>query len=369
MINPLSKDIYLERSAKRTEDIRGAFFRDQTAIIHSMPFRRLKHKTQVFYSPMNDHVCTRIEHVLHVATIATTICKGLLKMGWEVSEEMAFAIGLSHDLGHAPFGHAGESILNEILKPNDTFIHEVNSLRVAEVLTNNGRGLNLTYGVKDGIICHNGEKFEQYLIPKNTVNILANIRDRKCLPTSYEGCITRFADKIAYLGRDIEDAIKAKFIKQTDIPPEVRKALGSKNGEIINTLVIDIIKNSAKTSKIGFSDGKYEVINKLYNFNNKYIYGHPRIKTYKKYCESIIRNLFKHLSEIYSNYGQNYREYQTSSYKLDQVFGKYLEKMKGVYDQEGNIPNKIIMDYISGMTDDYALEAIKDITIPDPIEF
>src|SRR3989339_1132510 len=140
MKNPFDEKTYLQRTIEREMDIRGDYFRDQTAIIHSMPFRRLKHKTQVFYAPDNDHVCTRIEHVLHVATIAATVCKGLNRYGWDLDMEMAYAIGIGHDLGHAPFGHQGEKALDKILGGNNAFVHEVNSYRVVEKLANNGQG-------------------------------------------------------------------------------------------------------------------------------------------------------------------------------------------------------------------------------------
>ena len=158
--NPFQNETYRIRPKEKKTDCRGDFFRDQTAIIHSLPFRRLKHKTQVFFAPENDHICTRIEHVLHVATIAATICKGLNNSGnWDINAEMAFAIGLGHDLGHAPFGHSGERALNGIFKA-DAFKHEIHSLRVADKLANDGEGLNLTFGVRDGIICHCGESDE-----------------------------------------------------------------------------------------------------------------------------------------------------------------------------------------------------------------
>jgi dGTPase len=184
MKNPFSESIYLQRTEPRETDVRGDYFRDQTAIIHSTAFRRLKNKTQVFFAPENDHICTRIEHVLHVATIAATICKGLNKYGWELDIDMAYAIGLGHDLGHTPFGHAGEMALNKILGGNNAFVHEINSYRQVEYLAKKGQGLNLCFGVKDGIICHNGEKDEQYLKPSQILNNLDKIKTRKVVCNS-----------------------------------------------------------------------------------------------------------------------------------------------------------------------------------------
>ncbi|WP_319592010.1 HD domain-containing protein [uncultured Draconibacterium sp.] len=369
MKNPLDKTEYLKRTLTKEHPIRGEFFRDQTAIIHSMPFRRLKHKTQVFFSPENDHVCTRIEHVMHVATIGATICKGLNNHGWNLNIEMAFAIGLGHDLGHAPFGHAGETALNKKLNSDFNFIHEVNSYRVIQYLANYGKGLNLTYGVKDGIINHNGEKFSQYLEPFSELNDLDEIKDRKSLASSYEGIIVRFSDSIAYLGRDIEDAMVAKFITLSDVPEEIRENVGKSNGDIINSLIIDLINNSKDSSKIGFSDEMYEKLNILKKFNYKYIYAHPTIMKYRKKGEAILEELFDYLLNLYDNFGQDYEKYNSENSDLSKMFGNYLFKMKDLYNQENNIPKQIVTDYIAGMTDNFALESYKSIKLPKPIKF
>ena len=362
MNNPLDSKTYKLRSRERKEDIRGPFFRDQTAIIHSLPFRRLKHKTQVFFSPESDHVCTRIEHVMHVATIAATICKGLNKGGWNLDGEMAFAIGLAHDLGHAPFGHAGETALNAVLTDCE-FVHEVNSYRVVEYLAD----LNLTYGVKDGVICHNGELFEQFLEPRNSINNLDNISDRSCVPTSFEGCIVRFSDKIAYLGRDIEDAVSAGLIKHSDIPVDIRKELGCDNGEIINNLVIDIINSSKDSNKIEFSDNKFELLLKLKDFNYEKIYNHKKMLCYIDYSEKVVEILFDYLMKKYQNNGYNFTAYSNSFMELDHWFGEFLAKMSSLYKQEQTKPERVIVDYISGMTDSHALKCVKNIVIPTPI--
>ncbi|HRS32550.1 MAG TPA: HD domain-containing protein [Rectinema sp.] len=367
--NPLPNDVYVSRKRSKESDVRGDYYRDQTAIIHSMPFRRLKHKTQVFFSPDNDHVCTRIEHVMHVATIATTICKGLEKAGWELNEELAGAIGLGHDLGHAPFGHAGEEAISMKLGKKDAFMHEINSYRVVEYLANNGNGLNLTYAVKDGIICHNGEEFEKQLEPRKQQVHLDDIKDKSYFPCTYEGCIVRLSDKIAYLGRDIEDAIISGLIKKSDIPEDIVRFLGDTNGEIINTLVLDVIETSIKENKIALSDDKYDLVNELKEFNYKRIYSHERIEEYKTMCENGIMRLFEYLTELYCKFGKDFRKYRNSKMKLDQAFGKYIEKMNEFYMREENIPNQIITDYIGGMTDNFALECLYQITIPRPLEY
>jgi dGTPase len=369
MKNPFPVEEYYKRTRFRETDVRGDFFRDQTAIIHSTAFRRLKNKTQVFFAPENDHICTRIEHVLHVATIAATICKGLNKYGWDLDIDMAYAIGMGHDLGHTPFGHAGEKALNKILGGGNAFVHEVNSYRQVEYLANKGKGLNLCYGVKDGIICHNGEKDEQYLSPVTKLNILDNIKNRKVVSTSYEGCIMRFSDKIAYLGRDIEDAFVAGFISDKDIPSDVKNMLGDRNGQIINTLIADIIEHSKDSERIGFSAEKFESVSKLKHFNYKMIYQHPDLQKYDRFCDNIIRNLFEHLLNLISKFNYDFPKYLDEGIELDRNFGDYLQGMQNFYLPRNESSTQIVTDYISGMTDTFALESIKQITIPKPIHF
>jgi len=364
MKNPLQISDYKLRKIARENEIRGDFFRDQTAIIHSMPFRRLKHKTQVFFAPNNDHVCTRIEHVLHVATIGATICKGLNNYGWELNQEMAYAIGLGHDLGHAPFGHSGETALNRKLNSDFKFVHEVHSLRVADKLCNGGKGLNLTYGVRDGIINHNGEILQQSLKPNQTINDIDNFTDKKHIASSYEGCIIRFADKIAYLGRDIEDALITDFISIGDLPDKIRNEVGSTNGEIINKLIIDVITTSKELEEIKLSDEMFDKIKILQKFNYKYIYGHPDIENYKLKSENIIEEIFDYLLEMFNNLGHDYAKYTESNIELNKHFGKYIEQYKTVYDGEHNVPKRIVCDFIAGMTDNYAMNAYKQIKIP-----
>ncbi len=366
MENFLSQEIYRTRTHKVKEDIRGDFFRDQTAIIHSMPFRRLKHKTQVFFAPENDHICTRIEHVMHVATIAKTICKGLNNYGWKLDVEMAFAAGLGHDLGHPPFGHEGEMIINEILGGKNAFVHEVNSYRVVQYLANAGDGLNLTYGVKDAIICHNGEKFEQKLIPQQTINDLDAIKNRKVQPSSLEACIVRFADKIAYLGRDIEDAIIAKFIKKDDIPIQIINTLGKTNSDIINTLVYDIVENSKYQDFIGFSDNIFENVVKLRNFNYKNIYYNDK-KISFPFAKNILHTIFYHLLDIYTKYKYDTEFYAKSELKFVKHFGEHLQEMQDFYTKTNTEPTNIVTDFVAGMTDIYAINAIKQFYIPQPI--
>jgi dGTPase len=365
----IAKEIIRGRIKKRDEDLRGAYLRDQTAIIHSMPFRRLKHKTQVFFDPDNDHVCTRIEHVLHVATIAATICKGINKNGGKLNEELATVIGLAHDIGHAPFGHAGESTLNELLGQPDEFIHEVNGLRVVDFLANDGNGLNLTYAVRDGIVCHNGEKFEQEIEPRDDIIDLCSIRNRTKYPISYEACIVRMSDKIAYLGRDIEDALTANVICHKDLPSSLKDKSDIINSHLINEFVVDVVNTSKRKGKISLSDEKYELITIMRDFNYDVIYKSSIIKEYMAYCKNIIRKLFEYILELHNKNGTDIDRYLNGASTLDLRFGNYMDKMKDAYTESDTTPNMIVADYISGMTDKYALECMKQITIPKPITF
>jgi dGTPase len=358
MQNPLSSELYHSRKEPRKPDLRGDYFRDQTAIIHATPFRRLKHKTQVFFSPQNDHICTRIEHVLHVSTIATTICKGL-----KLDVELAQAIALGHDLGHAPFGHVGEKVLNELADKSGGFIHEVHGLRVVDKITRSGKGLNLTYAVRDGIVSHCGEDFQKSLKPEREWKDLETLTTRQSGPTTYEGCVVRIADKIAYLGRDIEDAIVAELITIEDIPAKLRKNLGTTNGEIIDTLVLDIVQNSTDKDKISFSESKFSLICELKDFNYQNIYNHPALIENDRSIASLLTNLFSHLVAIYGEYGGEASLYEASSYRVDRHFWNFRNKRRNLYQAE-TTPERSVVDFIAGMTDSYALECAREILFP-----
>jgi len=362
MQNPLSNTLYHSRVKPRKPDLRGDYFRDQTAIIHATPFRRLKHKTQVFFSPQNDHICTRIEHVLHVSTIATTICKGL---GLDV--ELAQAIALGHDLGHAPFGHVGEKALNELIEGKGGFVHEVQSLRVVDKIARNGLGLNLTYAVRDGIVSHCGEEFQQSLTPGQEAKDLGAITSRQTTPLTYEACVVRVADKIAYLGRDIEDAITAGLITIRDIPLNLKKNLGTTNGEIIDTLVLDVVKSSVGKEEIAFSDAKYKLLCQLKTFNYDHIYNHPLLLKSDSSIADLLKHLFSHLLNTYQKYGDDANGYQNSSFKVDRHFGQFYLKRKHLYDLEP-VSEKCVVDFVAGMTDSYALDSAREILFPQPLK-
>lgn len=362
--NPLKPEIYTERIRPREEDIRGPYFRDQTAIIHSMPFRRLKHKTQVFFSPDNDHVCTRMEHTLHVATIASAICRAF---GLDV--DLAQAIAFGHDLGHAPFGHRGEEVLTDLLKDQGGFNHELYALRVVDKLANDGAGLNLTYGVRDGIICHCGEKYEKEISPRSDKVDLSDIKSLGIYPASYEGAIVRMADKVSYLGRDLEDAIRAGLVDENQVPDNIKQKLGRKNGEIIDTLVKDIITQTQRTGRISLSEENHQLMKALYDFNMKNIYTSPPLEEYGLFSEKILRTLFEELISVYKKYGEDHESYDHDPIPLFRRFGRHIDKYSKIYQNEKTPAAVIVGDYIAGMTDDYALKCIHEVFIPEPLKF
>ena len=361
MNNPLSDELYHSRKKTRKPDLRGDYFRDQTAIIHATPFRRLKHKTQVFFSPKNDHICTRIEHVLHVSTIATTICKGL---GLDV--ELAQAISLGHDLGHAPFGHIGEKTLHELASYMGGFIHEVHGLRVVDKLTRDGKGLNLTYAVRDGIVSHCGEEFQKSISPEILPKDLEAISSRQSAPSTYEGCVVRVADKIAYLGRDIEDAITTGLITGDDIPPNLKRNLGNTNGEIIDTLVLDVVKHSMRKNEITFSSTKFDLICQLKNFNYKHIYNHPMLIKSDQSITSLISHIYNHLQKQFRIHQFKRKKYMESSLIIDAYFGQFLQKRKHLYTSDPH-PERCVVDFVAGMTDTFALESANETLFPQPV--
>ncbi len=352
--NSLTAETLAGRVRPRPEDIRGPFFRDQTAIIHSLAFRRLKHKTQVFFSPENDHICTRIEHSLHVATISATICRAL-----ELDVDLATAIGLGHDLGHAPFGHAGEKALNDMFARG--FIHEIHSLRVVDSLENYGQGLNLTYAVRDGIVAHCGEVDEQFLEIAAGPNDLQKADKQPTLPSTWEGCVVRLSDSIAYLGRDLEDAVAANLINIDELPADIRNKLGAANRDIINNLVWDVIDWSRKNGKIGFSPHMFALIKDFKQFSREKIYSNPKMSYWNDYATFVLQSLYRYLAEIFITNGADFDRYASSRTALNVKFGKYLKSLQERYTAEGWDREIIVRDYLAGMTDAYALHCFQNI--------
>ena len=362
LYNDIDQELLIKRKNERKEDFRGSYYRDTTAIIHSSPFRRLKHKTQVFFAPSNDHICTRMEHVLHVSSIASTICRPL-----GLDTELAWAIGMGHDLGHTPFGHVGEIIMDKICKQKGlgNFEHEVNSLRVVDRLSAKGKGLNLTYAVRDGIVSHCGEHFVQRIKPSFEIKDLDGIKTRiGLIPTTFEATVVRFSDSIAYLGRDFEDASRLGILTKP-LPDCVKRDLGSTNGEIINTLVTDIIENSSQSEGIGFSDKVYKAVEVMKDYNYNYIYKSDILKGYNTYFNRLLNLIYSYLEGLFDDSSDPKEACEAEKNMLAAGFYAHYAEMKDVYKKMGEGKNRLIFDYVAGMSDNFALDCANEILKPE----
>lgn len=349
----------------KRDPFRLEFARDETRILHSPPFRRLKHKTQVFLSPHNDHICTRMEHVLHVSSIASVIGRCL-----NCNTDLVNAIAKGHDLGHPPFGHAGERVLNEMLRARgveEGFKHEVHGLRVVDMLTNHGAGLNLTYEVRDGIITHCGERFERVVAPDRSRDLLQleTITDRGGYPATLEGCLVRLVDRIAYLGRDMEDAIKANLIRKSDIPSEIVKNIGAENGKIIGRFVNDTIASSVGKDAIEMSEEVFTYMTMLKEFNYRYIYMHPEVDRKSRKAVSIIEILFGELEKVLEQTEHGHNGTLVAALireaPLLETFFRFIRNTN--YD-EATPGWRMVADYIAGMTDLFAERTFMQIFLP-----
>nr|WP_319474703.1 HD domain-containing protein [uncultured Sphaerochaeta sp.] len=361
--NQISSILLKKRKREKTEDVRGPYYRDTTAIIHSSPFRRLKHKTQVFFAPSNDHICTRMEHCLHVSSIASTICKGL-----GLDSEIAWAIGMGHDLGHTPFGHTGEKILSAKMQEAGffPFEHEVNSLRVVDFLTSHGKGLNLTYAVRDGIACHNGEQLVQSIMPTFAVRDLEQITSRKGLiPATYEGAVVRFSDTIAYLGRDFEDACRLGIINEEQLPQKVSRILGKRNADIIDTLVSDVIEHSNETVGISFSEEVFPAVQEMISFNYRSIYKSPMLEGYERYFNRLFTLILDYLNFLLGTYGYRESLYVQEKNMLAMGFYHHLMDMHEAYEERDGDIGRLIYDYVAGMSDNFCLDCANEILKPE----
>ncbi|MDI6739702.1 MAG: phosphohydrolase, partial [Candidatus Edwardsbacteria bacterium] len=236
-------------------------------------------------------------------------------------------------------------------------------------LANNGQGLNLTYGVRDGIVCHCGEKYEREIAPRREPVALETIRTLGIYPCSYEGCIVRVSDKVSYLGRDIEDAYRAGLIAEDQIPEKVKQSLGRKNGEIIDTLVSDIIAETQNTGRISFSSENIDLMRQLYDFNMSNIYQSRPLVEYGEFCEKILRSLFAELGDLYAKYGTDYDCYDGDPVPLFRRFGRHIQKLAHIYEAEKTPVPVMVGDYIAGMSDDYALKCMHEVFIPEPLKF
>lgn len=356
------------RSPMKRDPFRLEFARDETRILHSPPFRRLKHKTQVFLSPHNDHICTRMEHVLHVSSIASVIGRCC-----NLNIDLINAIAKGHDLGHPPFGHAGERVLDRILRDRSVesgFQHEVHGVRVVDQLTNYGAGLNLTYEVRDGIITHCGERFERVVAPDRVRDLrqIDTITDRCFYPGTLEGCLVRLVDRIAYLGRDLEDAIKAELIRKSDIPPDIVKHLGAENGKIIGCFVNDTIASSVGNDAIEMGEEVFHYMCMLKEFNYQHIYLHPNVERKSTKAASIIEILYGELEKLLekTDRGANntYVGTLVREAPLLEIFFHFIKNTN--YSRE-TPAWRIITDYIAGMTDLFAERTFMQLFIPAPV--
>lgn len=294
-------------------DIRPVFQRDRDRIVHCKSFRRLMHKTQVFLAPRGDHYRTRLTHTLEVSQNARTIAKAL-----RLNEDLVEAIALGHDLGHTPFGHAGERVLNDICE--DGFKHNEQSVRVVEKLEKDGAGLNLTWEVRDGILNH----------------------QTRLMPATLEGKIVRLSDKIAYINHDIDDAIRAQVLSEDEIPREYREILGETTRNRLNTFIHNIITNSQGKNDICMSEEVEKAMKGLRSFMFKSVYTNPVAKREEHRAMELVERLFYYYLEHVEKMPEQYRNMLN----------------------EGEKKERVVCDYIAGMTDQYAIAKFEEIFVP-----
>lgn len=342
--------IFLKENIEKENEIRPVFFRDADRIIHSFTYTRYIDKTQVFPFTRNDHITHRVLHVQLVSKIARMIGKAL-----NLNEDLIEAIALGHDVGHTPFGHKGEQFLDEICKKEQIgcFKHNAQSVRFLKDIEE----INLSLQTLDGILAHNGEMIQDKYkpLPKTKEEFLLELKssfedesfDKKIVPMTLEGCVVRISDIIAYIGRDIEDAIIVGTIKREDIPEDIVKVLGNNNSIIVDTITKDIIKNSIGKDYISFSREVFEAIAKLKKWNYEKIY------TSEDACknEPIIREYFNKLFEVYLRYLEEENDDSNLSKKNIKEF---VEQRSKEYLETTN-KKRIVIDYLAGQTDHYFL--------------
>lgn len=307
--NTRGRAIPMEPSSIRTE-----FQRDRDRIIHSQSFRRLMHKTQVFLAPVGDHYRTRLTHTLEVTQIARTIARGL-----SLNEDLVEAIALGHDLGHTPFGHAGEQAMQECFSPD--FTHYKQSLRVIDKIENNGAGLNLTWEVRDGIVNHTG----------------------KCMASTLEGVIVKYADRIAYINHDIDDACTAGILTPADIPSELTAVLGATHGQRIDTMVMSVVEASRDRPEIKMTQEIQQATDSLRSFLFEAVYKNPEAKGEESKAKEMLAQLFRY--------------YVKNPDKLPDVYKIRLGTEDTI--------ERCVCDYIACMTDRFAIETYRKLFIPE----
>ena len=349
-----SRDNDAIRLNPNDEDFRTPYFRDIDRIIYSLSYIRYIDKTQVFSFEDNDMISKRMTHIQLVSKIARTIGRGL-----GLNEDLIEAASLGHDLGHVPFGHEGERILNKLSLEygEGYFNHNVQSVRTLMEIENSGKGNNITLQVLDAILCHNGEELKIKYSPQQKtkeqfLDEYANsYNDNKVLkklcPMTLEGCVVRISDVIAYIGKDIEDAIRLNKIKTSDLPNNAIKTFGITNSQIVNTIVVDIIKNSLDKNYITMSKKIYDGLQELISFNYKNIY----LKANTKEQLNKIAQMFDKLFKLY--YDQ-----VTNNACNEDIYTMFLNDMSSEYLKNTTSVRKVI-DYIAGMTDNFFMDQYK----------
>ena len=363
----------------RNNEIRTDFERDYTRVINCNAYRRLKHKTQVFFSPESDHICTRIEHVAHVESISYTIARYL-----GLNTELTKAIATAHDIGHSPFGHEGERILSEISKRElgEAFWHEKNGVEIVDKIEllkdnlENKQNLNLTYAVRDGIISHCGEIDENNLKPREeAIDLSSYTRPNQYEPYTWEGAVVKISDKISYIGRDLEDAKNLGLLEGHE--DELYNILGRKvnNTIIINDLIVNLCNNSSIEKGLIFSKSALDLMDKIKAFNYKYIYGSKILQPSSKYFEVVINQIYDVLKNCYDKENTPNRLIELKKFypNLISNFLSWINNYWNIGDRK-NLKNKILYDinkkedylqaiitYISGMTDKFAIDIYNEI--------
>ena len=362
--NFLNKEAYLSKYATSSnaairlkeddDDIRPAFFHDIDRMIHSASYARYQDKTQVYSFKENDHISKRMIHVQLVSKIARTIGRAL-----NLNEDLIEAIALGHDIGHTPLGHTGEAILDEISRKElgEYFAHNVQGVRHYVYVENDGKGLNISVQVLDGILCHNGEILSPIYQPmeKTKEEVMREYEEayidlnksKTYSPMTLEGCVVRISDIIGYIGRDIEDAIRLGKLKKEDLPKEITEVIGSTNKEIVNTIIMDIIENSMDKPYIKMSEEVYLAIQSLKNFNYKHIYNYAYTKEERQFFKDGINKVFY---QYYNDIKNKNTDSEIYKVFLNKQSKEYLENTKDA---------RMVIDYIAGMTDDYLLKEIE----------
>ena len=364
-------EVAFRRRPEVEDRMRAPFERDRHRIIFSTGYRGYRGRTQVFILA-NYQIADRMVHVNYVAQVARMLAKAL-----KLNSDLAEAIAVAHDIGHAPFGHDGEKILNDISLEYKLgeFHHNIQGVRVVDVLERGGRGLNLTFQVRDGIFSHDGEVHNVRLLPEKNkdektlqaqMKALTDGKRVRTFPATMEGCVMRVSDTIAYIGSDIEDAIRLGIIKMTDLPKKCLRILGNTNGEIIDTIISDIIRNSYEKEYVSFSDDISEAVKMLKGWNYHKIYvpwKESKAPVYRKWQEEQ-RKVKEGLYKMFETFSRDIESGNDDSL----ICQDFLDKMSDAYlTDKKNTALLKVRDYITTMTDEYAANIIAGLTVPKPM--